>query len=545
MACATDPAAQAETTLTKSFAGTPLAVLSLVCVLGGCASAQDARDEVVDAAAAPSAAAISAAITWSIQEGSSGGKISAGGLYTAPATTGTFHVVATLQSDPTKSASAAVTVEVPVVAVAISPRSVAVAPLGTQTFTCKVTNAADTSCTWKVQEGAGGAVDASGRYTAPAAAGTYHVVSTSSADPSKSDVATVTVAAAPPTGTWVNVTPSNASLDMSYGGGGNYGVQTVAVDPRRPSDLYAQFNNQGIWKSTDYGRTWTGPVNTGTNGSGMTGAGGLSLADGGAGKPPILHVANIRGGVGYWRSLDGGVSWTRYDVAPGGSRQDFYPPTVDPYDPSHLLMCGHEMDLLVESTDGGQTWKQVPMNSGMNSGGGTSFLFFVNTGSATTTRNTWLLISQQNVGTWRTANAGQTWTKVDDNTHPHGSSQIYQPGTDGVVFMAGVYSSLGWGVLRSTDYGQTWTHYGSSAGETIVFGTSKAVYAMYGWAQGPGNVAPALQVAPQPGATGWTSPPTPAAMTQGPGQAAVTVQGSNNVIVTASWLAGLWRYVEN
>ncbi len=50
------------------------------------------------------------AVKWSIQEGASGGNITNKGLYTAPATVGTFHVIATSQADPGKSATATVTV---------------------------------------------------------------------------------------------------------------------------------------------------------------------------------------------------------------------------------------------------------------------------------------------------------------------------------------------------------------------------------------------------------------------------------------------------
>ncbi len=50
------------------------------------------------------------AVTWSIQEGASGGNITAAGLYTAPSTTGTFHVLATNAADLTQTATATVTV---------------------------------------------------------------------------------------------------------------------------------------------------------------------------------------------------------------------------------------------------------------------------------------------------------------------------------------------------------------------------------------------------------------------------------------------------
>jgi uncharacterized repeat protein (TIGR03803 family) len=53
-------------------------------------------------------------VVWSIQEGSSGGTISSTGpttaVYTPPATTGTFHIIATSVDDPSRSASLAVQV---------------------------------------------------------------------------------------------------------------------------------------------------------------------------------------------------------------------------------------------------------------------------------------------------------------------------------------------------------------------------------------------------------------------------------------------------
>ena len=67
----------------------------------------------------------------------------------------------------------------------------------------------------------------------------------------------------------------------------------------------------------------------------------------------------------------------------------------------------------------------------------------------------------------------------------------------------------------------------------------------FGWGIGAGNVVdPVLEVSPLPGTGAWTKPGTPAAMTQGPAQAAVTNDGKNNIILTASYNAGMWRYVE-
>jgi hypothetical protein len=57
-------------------------------------------------------------------------------------------------------------------------------------------------------------------------------------------------------------------------------------------------------------------------------------------------------------------------------------------------MSGHEMNLIVQSHDGGRTWSSVPMADGMHQSGGTGFLFFIDTGHAETTAKTWLWTAQ-------------------------------------------------------------------------------------------------------------------------------------------------------
>lgn len=345
----------------------------------------------------------------------------------------------------------------------------------------------------------------------------------------------------PPTvfGTWTNVTPSGVDLLSPLCG--NAGVTTVQVDPARPSDLYTLFQCQGIWKSTDYGATWSGPLNTGTNGAAFADcAGGITIAPGSTAAIPTLYAACIRGGaVGFWRSLDGGVSWARHVVAPT-VRQDYFPPVVDPHDRNHLLMRAHEFDSIVESYDGGLNWHSVSLAAGMAQGSLSPSIFFINTGNAVTTRSTWLWIGDQSgggTGTWRTADAGSTWTRVDSNEQ-FIYAQIYQPDTSGAVFMAGAYSEQGHGVLRSNDYGQTWFHVGLFNERSVVTGTSKNVYSMRGTSQ------LLFEVGAQPGTGTWVAPQTPTALQNGPAQIAVVNNGTSNILVGAMFNSGLWRYVE-
>ena len=134
------------------------------------------------------------AVLWSVQEVASGGFVDASGLYTAPATAGTFHLVATSHADPTRSVTATVTVRPPLINVTVRPQSAKVVAGGTQQFTAQVSGTADTALLWSVREGdSGGTIDATGLYTAPAAAGVFHPVATSHADPTRSAIATVTV----------------------------------------------------------------------------------------------------------------------------------------------------------------------------------------------------------------------------------------------------------------------------------------------------------------------------------------------------------------
>ena len=143
-------------------------------------------------------------VTWT----ATGGTISAGGLYTAPATAGTYTVTATSVADNSKSASATVTVTAapPAVAVTISPASASLQTGATKQFTASVTGSTNTAVTWSAT---GGTISTTGLYTAPAAVGNYTVRATSVADSTKSASAAVTVTQAPPT---IAVSPTSVTF---------------------------------------------------------------------------------------------------------------------------------------------------------------------------------------------------------------------------------------------------------------------------------------------------------------------------------------------
>src|SRR5215469_7981808 len=78
-------------------------------------------------------------------------------------------------------------------AAAISPSTDTLGRNGTRQFTASI-NASSANISWEIQEGsAGGAINPTGLYTAPANVGNFHIVATSVDAPSESAMATVTV----------------------------------------------------------------------------------------------------------------------------------------------------------------------------------------------------------------------------------------------------------------------------------------------------------------------------------------------------------------
>jgi hypothetical protein len=135
-----------------------------------------------------------AAVTWSLN--SLAGSISPAGLFTAPSSISNAQsvtVTATSVADPTKSASASVTLNPPVT-VSVTPQTASLTASQTQQFSAIVTGSNKTSVSWSASPV--GTISKAGLYTAPSsisAAQSVTLTATSVADPAKSASATVTL----------------------------------------------------------------------------------------------------------------------------------------------------------------------------------------------------------------------------------------------------------------------------------------------------------------------------------------------------------------
>jgi photosystem II stability/assembly factor-like uncharacterized protein len=134
--------------------------------------------------------------------------------------------------------------------------------------------------------------------------------------------------------------------------------------PSQPNVFYMAQVNGGVWKSDDYGRTWT-PI---FDHESTQSIGAIAVAPS---NPNIIYVASGEGlhrpdlsvGNGIYKSTDAGKTWTHL-----GLRDGLHIPAlaIDPRDPNKIFaaVLGHpygpnEERGLFRSTDGGQTWQKA------------------------------------------------------------------------------------------------------------------------------------------------------------------------------------------
>ena len=144
--------------------------------------------------------------------------------------------------------------------------------------------------------------------------------------------------------------------------------------PSQPNVFYVGAVNGGVWKTDDSGRTWT-PIFD-QQPTQATGAIAVALSD-----PNIVYVSSGEGlarpdlavGDGIYKSTDAGKTWTHLSGLRDG--QGIPAMAIDPHDPNRVFaaVLGHPYGPNPErgiflSTDGGQNWQKV-LSKNENVGG--------------------------------------------------------------------------------------------------------------------------------------------------------------------------------
>ncbi|HYN08071.1 MAG TPA: hypothetical protein VES67_11825 [Vicinamibacterales bacterium] len=141
-------------------------------------------------------------------------------------------------------------------------------------------------------------------------------------------------------------------------------TKAAAGIPAQPNVFYIGAVNGGVWKTTDAGRTWTPIFDDQPTGS----IGAIAVAPS---DPNIIYVGSGEGlqrpdlstGDGIYKSTDAGRTWTHLGLREG---QQIPQIIVDPRNPSRLFVAvlGHPYGPnkergIFRSTDGAKTFEQV------------------------------------------------------------------------------------------------------------------------------------------------------------------------------------------
>jgi photosystem II stability/assembly factor-like uncharacterized protein len=134
--------------------------------------------------------------------------------------------------------------------------------------------------------------------------------------------------------------------------------------PSQPNVFYMGVNNGGVWKTTDFGRTWIPIFDDQPTGS----IGDIVVSPS---NPNVIYVGSGEGlqrpdlsvGDGMYKSVDGGKTWSNIGLREG---QQIGGMALDPVNENRLFVAvlGHPYGPNKErgvyrTLDGGKTWKQV------------------------------------------------------------------------------------------------------------------------------------------------------------------------------------------
>jgi photosystem II stability/assembly factor-like uncharacterized protein len=219
-----------------------------------------------------------------------------------------------------------------------------------------------------------------------------------------------------------------------------HAVTSVALDPRSPRNtrtLYAGVFLEGVYKSTDDGKTWT-PKNNGLGSPENMRVSRVILHPDGMLCAMVCAMRPARGkplnpaGVGLYRSRNGAETWEKVNA----SQLFLYPKdfAVHPRDSNSILVgaCdagwGDESGGLYRTLDGGQTWQRIGRAGSQTFGG---YFHPKHEGWIYMT----LTEGAPGAGLWLSQDNGRTWQAFDDLPFSNVQRITFDPADDNLMYV--------------------------------------------------------------------------------------------------------------
>jgi photosystem II stability/assembly factor-like uncharacterized protein len=275
------------------------------------------------------------------------------------------------------------------------------------------------------------------------------------------------------------IAPRSLSADAAFDGalrwrnvgpfrGGR--TRAIAGVPSQPNVFYMAQVNGGVFKTIDYGRTWQPIFDDQPTGS--VGAIAVSISN-----PEIVYVGSGEGlhrpdlsiGDGIYKSTDAGKTWTHFGLRDG---QQVAQIAVDPRNPDRFFVAvtGHpygpnEERGIFRSVDGGQTFEKV-LYRDENTGGGDVQIDPTNSDVVYATlwesregpweNSTW---NGTNGGIFKSTDGGKTWNQLRRGL----PEKIVQANlavapSSPKTLLATVKTLVASNIFRSEDGGESWVN---------------------------------------------------------------------------------------
>ena len=247
---------------------------------------------------------------------------------------------------------------------------------------------------------------------------------------------------------------------------------TVAGHPAQPMTFYMGSTGGGIWKTDDAGGSWRnltdGQIAMGSVGSIAVAPSDPNVVYAGMGEAPVRGMSSSYGD-GIYRSTDAGRTWTHTGLA---RTRSISAVRVHPRDENTLWVAaqgsrwaGTADRGIYKSTDGGKTWRQTL--AGVNPTSGASDLSvdpnnprILYAAFWDHQRLPWYVRSGgPGSGVWRSLDGGETWARLTGNGLPSemGKVAVAVSPANGERIWAMIESTAdSGGLYRSDDAGKTW-----------------------------------------------------------------------------------------